>query len=64
LESALRKAALSDEGRGVARGSGVELVPEQLCIVIDYAGWSLYNAPSAKTSKETLGILLDQYPER
>ncbi|KAJ6832933.1 phosphatidylinositol transfer protein PDR16-like isoform X2 [Iris pallida] len=37
---------------------------EQMVWLIDFTGWSLSNAVSMKTSKETLNILQNHYPER
>ena len=37
---------------------------EQHVVIIDFKGYSVFNAPPMNVTKEVMGILLDQYPER
>jgi hypothetical protein len=45
-------------------GAQVPHNAEKLVILIDFTGWTLSTAPPMKTSRETLKILQDHFPER
>ena len=45
-------------------GAQMEHHAEKLVILIDFTGWTLSTAPPMKTSRETLNILQDHFPER
>ena len=46
------------------RGRNADLAPEQIVILINFTRWSRKNAVSMSTSRETLSILQNHYPER
>lgn len=60
IESAIR----AHEADRVCRGAGEPLAAEQMVWLLDLQGYSISNAPPMKTSRETLSVLQDQYPER
>ena len=45
-------------------GAQTEHDAEKLIILIDFTGWTLSTAPPMRTSRETLTILQDHFPER
>lgn len=50
--------------RAVACMDAMGTGQSKLCLVIDYNGYTTSHAPPMKTSRETLTILQDHYPER
>eukprot|EP00051_Salpingoeca_urceolata_P020428 m.306378 g.306378 ORF g.306378 m.306378 type:complete len:333 (-) comp19621_c0_seq15:1705-2703(-) len=47
-----------------ASAMDLSLGVEQHVLVVDFKGYSLFNAPSMSTTKAVMNILLNQYPER
>jgi hypothetical protein len=45
-------------------GAHAEHTSEKLVVLINFTGWTLATAPPMKTSRETLAILQEHYPER
>ena len=60
----MRSTSSAAAGDAFPRGSGVDLAAEQICLLVDFSGYSIFNAPPAKTTIETLKILQHHYPER
>lgn len=60
---ALMRAMPKGQG-GFPLGADVDLATEQMMLLVDFTGYSIFNAPPTKTSMETLHIMLNHYPER
>ena len=50
--------------RAIACMDSMGMGTSKLCLLIDYHGYASKHTPPMKTSKETLSILQDHYPER
>ena len=59
-EGSLRHLVYEMERAISQMGPGIE----KMCIVMDFEGYSMFNAPPMKTSRATLDILSNHYPER
>lgn len=64
METMVASTAAGLTGDAYPRGSGVDLSAEQICLLVDFTGYSVFNAPPSKTTMETLHILQHHYPER